>query len=108
MLSRESFYTPILAIADGLDSSDPVSRHRTELWLRQNLQSPYRLIDPILSRLFTPSQDLDAMAYLLRTLSNLFSVISPDELSSLSTRLLSQSVHPAFQSTIQSGALSSV
>ncbi|ODO06352.1 hypothetical protein L198_01584 [Cryptococcus wingfieldii CBS 7118] len=54
MLPGEIFNVPICAVLDSLNSSDPNIQRHAETWLRLNLRSYLRVVDPIMSRLIDP------------------------------------------------------
>lgn len=94
MLPGELFYTPVLTIVDGLKSLDPLLRQQAEVWTRRNLKSFFRILDPVLSRLWEPSGDVDMTAYLLDTVSTAIRT-DVDLRSACQTTGLRRSSHPA-------------
>lgn len=95
MLPGELFYTPILTILDGLNSLDPLQRQRAETWIRRNLKSFFRVLDPVLGRLGEANGDLDITAYLLDTVSTILRLGHSDLRSACQTTELRRSAHPA-------------
>ncbi|OCF74855.1 hypothetical protein I204_03697 [Kwoniella mangroviensis CBS 8886] len=51
MLPGEMFNIPISMVLDALRSSDPEVQRQAETWMRLNLRSYFRVLDPIISRL---------------------------------------------------------
>ena len=54
MLPGKLFDVPLFRILDALDQLGPL-RWDAEIWLRNRLGSPFRLLDPLLDRLLDPS-----------------------------------------------------
>jgi hypothetical protein len=65
MLPGELFHIPILMIVDALDDPDHRVRQEAESWIKANLQSYFRVLDPVLSRLLPTSREYDTIRYLL-------------------------------------------
>ncbi|KAK1927398.1 Dopey, N-terminal-domain-containing protein [Papiliotrema laurentii] len=82
MLPGEMFHVPIFLVLDALRSDDPETKSAAETWMRCNLKSYFRILDPILVRLVesvpshgglpAPSPDIGSLLYLTRTLETLF------------------------------------
>ncbi|WVQ73679.1 hypothetical protein IAR50_003259 [Cryptococcus sp. DSM 104548] len=85
MLPGEIFNVPICAVLDSLKSTDPNIQRHAETWLRLNLRSYLRIVDPILSRLIDPAiryhpsggtydgpVDLSRITYYIETIAILF------------------------------------
>ncbi|WVQ78778.1 hypothetical protein IAT38_000869 [Cryptococcus sp. DSM 104549] len=85
MLPGEILNVPINIVLDALRSPDPDAQRQAETWMRCNLRSYFRVLDPILSRLLDPSikyapgqtvyaapVDLDLVRYEIESVSALF------------------------------------
>ncbi|KIR58136.1 hypothetical protein I314_06101 [Cryptococcus bacillisporus CA1873] len=60
MLPGEIFHVPICIVLESLKSTDPDVQRQAETWLRLNLRSYFRILDPLLSRLLDPSIKYDS------------------------------------------------
>lgn len=60
MLPGEIFHVPICIVLGSLKSTDPDVQRQAETWLRLNLRSYFRILDPLLSRLLDPSIKYDS------------------------------------------------
>jgi hypothetical protein len=95
MLPGELFHIPILMIVDALDDPDHRVRQEAESWIKANLQSYFRVLDPVLSRLLPTSREYDTIRYLLDSLCILFRKSGSDGLRrACQTTPLASSVHP--------------
>lgn len=103
MLPGELFYTPMLTVLDGLNSLDPVQHQKAETWIRRNLKSFFRVLDPVLGRLGESSSDLDITAYLLDTASTILRLGHSDLRSACPTTELRRSAHPAITRRADTG-----
>lgn len=79
MLPGEIFQVPMLMILDGLKSEDPQILCASESWMRCNLKSYFRMVDPLLRRLIAmisrnngKLNDASQVTYLVSNLSSLF------------------------------------
>ncbi|TXT04269.1 hypothetical protein VHUM_04267 [Vanrija humicola] len=79
MLPGEIFQVPMLMILDGLKSEDPQILCASESWMRCNLKSYFRMVDPLLRRLIDmisgnngKLNDAAQVTYLVSNLSSLF------------------------------------
>nr|XP_031863087.1 uncharacterized protein CI109_001565 [Kwoniella shandongensis]KAA5530159.1 hypothetical protein CI109_001565 [Kwoniella shandongensis] len=83
MLPGEIFHVPVNVVLDALKSSDPNVQRQAETWMRCNLRSYFRVLDPILSRLLDPTiryndgvyagpVDLALVRYYIDSISALF------------------------------------
>ncbi|WWC60178.1 uncharacterized protein I303_102743 [Kwoniella dejecticola CBS 10117] len=64
MLPGEIFNIPVSMVLDALQSTDPDVQRQAETWMRLNLRSYFRVLDPILSRLLDPSIKYHQNTYL--------------------------------------------
>lgn len=55
VLPGEIFFTPLLLVLQFWDGPDPFRRQAAETWLRTNLRSYFRALDPMLARLLDPT-----------------------------------------------------
>lgn len=60
MLPGEIFHVPVCTVLGSLKSTDPDVQRQAETWLRLNLRSYFRVLDPLLSRLLDPSIKYDS------------------------------------------------
>ncbi|EAL17745.1 hypothetical protein CNBL2580 [Cryptococcus deneoformans B-3501A] len=60
MLPGEIFHVPVCTVLESLKSTDPDVQRQAETWLRLNLRSYFRVLDPLLSRLLDPSIKYDS------------------------------------------------
>ncbi|WWC68766.1 uncharacterized protein I206_102700 [Kwoniella pini CBS 10737] len=83
MLPGEIFNLPIHLVLDALRSLDPDVQRQAETWMRLNLRSYFRILDPSISRLLDPSikykdaayeqpVDLNIIRYQIESISTLF------------------------------------
>ncbi|KAL1409508.1 hypothetical protein Q8F55_003491 [Vanrija albida] len=79
MLPGEIFQVPMLMILEGLKSEDPQILCASESWMRCNLKSYFRMVDPLLRRLIDmisrnngKLNDPSQVTYLVSNLSSLF------------------------------------
>jgi hypothetical protein len=95
MLPGELFYIPILMIIDALNDRDPLIRQEAESWIKSNLQSHFRVVDPVLSRLLATDKEYETTKYLMDTLCTIIRSGGESLMDALSTSALDTSVHPA-------------
>lgn len=95
MQPGELFFTPVISLVDNLKSPDSLVRQRSGLWIRQNLGSYLRVLDPLLSRLNSAHQDLDTATYLCETVTALIRCGSDEMRHICRATLLKQSSHSA-------------
>lgn len=81
MLPGEIFHVPMFMILDGLKSDDPQVLRAAETWMRCNLKSYFRMLDPLLRRTLAlltqrsdkvTSNDASLMYYFVTSLTSLF------------------------------------
>lgn len=101
MLPGELFHIPILMIIDALNDRDHLVRQEAESWIKMNLQSHFRILDPILSRLFVTSREYEMTKYLLGTLCTILRSGGDGLRKACHTTTLSSSVHPAILNLAQ-------
>jgi hypothetical protein len=94
MLPGELFNIPLFMIIDSLAERDPITRQMAENWIRSNLQSYTRILDPVLSRLMASDADYDTSAYMFNALSTVLRSASGAARETSRTTELSRSVHP--------------
>lgn len=56
MLPGEIFHVPMIMVLDGLKSDDPRKLRTSETWMRCNVRSYFRILDPLLRRILNASQ----------------------------------------------------
>ena len=105
MLPGELFHIPILMIMDSLHDPDHLVRQEAESWIKSNLQSHFRILDPILSRLLVTNREYEMIKYLLGTLCSTLHSGSEDLRKACRTTSLASSVHPAILNLAQIGRL---
>ena len=105
MLPGELFYTSILMIVDALNDHDRLVRQEAESWIKSNLQSPFRVLDPILSRLLVLSREYEMFRYLLETLCTILRFGGDTIRKACQNTSLASSVHPGILSLAQNGKL---
>lgn len=94
MLPGEIFHAPVLMILDALGSPDPVLRQVAEIWMRCHLKSYFRILDPLLSRLFAATSDLDAIRFYIDAIATLFRFGGVEFSRACSEAQLKSSSHP--------------
>jgi hypothetical protein len=81
MLPGEIFHVPMFMILDGLKGDDPQVLRAAETWMRCNLRSYFRMLDPLLRRTLAllaqrsgkvASSDASLMYYFVTSLTSLF------------------------------------
>ncbi|BEI90230.1 uncharacterized protein CcaverHIS019_0303000 [Cutaneotrichosporon cavernicola] len=81
MLPGEIFHVPMFMILDGLKGDDPQVLRAAETWMRCNLRSYFRMLDPLLRRTLAllaqrstkaTSSDASLMYYFVTSLTSLF------------------------------------
>lgn len=96
MLPGELFHIPILMIVDDLEDPDHLVRQEAESWIKANLRSYFRVLDPVLSRLLATSREYDTIRYLLDSLCTVIRKSGSEGLRrACQTTSLASSVHPS-------------
>jgi len=81
MLPGEIFHVPMFMVLDGLKSDDPQVLRTSETWMRCNLRSYFRMVDPLLRRVMeilsqskkNPKlRDLSLIHYYISSATSLF------------------------------------
>lgn len=81
MLPGEIFQVPMFMVLDGLKSDDPQLLRSAETWMRCNLKSYFRILDPLLRRtldlmarrsLKDPTGDASLLHYFVSSMTSLF------------------------------------
>ena len=103
MLPGELFHIPILMMIDALNDPDHLVRQEAESWVKSNLQSNFRILDPILSRLLATTREYELIKYLLGTLCTILRSGGGDLRKACQTTSLASSVHPAILNIAQNG-----
>ncbi|ORY25817.1 Dopey, N-terminal-domain-containing protein [Naematelia encephala] len=98
MLPGEIFNVPVFTLIDALGSSDPDLQRTAETWMRCNLKSYFRVLDPILSRLLEQHvfDDLNYTRYLLDSIATLFRFGGQGLSKSCQSTEVSKSAHSTF------------
>ncbi|SPO28009.1 related to DOP1 - strong similarity to developmental regulatory gene, dopey (dopA) [Ustilago trichophora] len=128
-VSTDELRTPLLSVLDKLQSLDTEERQQAEIWLRANLRSYIKVVDPLLhmllrnrpAQLESTAKELDGIRvacsqingpfneqlvlYSLRTLSALARFGGPNLAKALATTPLSASFSTATKQLIRSEAL---
>jgi hypothetical protein len=105
MLPGELFHIPILMIIDALNDRDHLVRQEAESWVKSNLQSHFRILDPILSRILATTREYEMIKYLLGTVCTILRSGGGDLRRACQTTSLASSVHPAILSLAQNGKM---
>jgi hypothetical protein len=103
MLPGELFHIPILMIVDALNDHDHLVRQGAESWIKSNLQSYFRILDPILSRLITSTREYEMVKYHLSTLCTILRSGGDNLRKACRTSTLASSVHPGIVNFAQIG-----
>lgn len=90
-------------IFDALNDPDHLVRQEAESWIKSNLQSHFRILDPILSRLLATSREHEMIKYLLGTVCTILRSGGGDFRKACQSTSLASSVHPAILSLAQNG-----
>ncbi|WWC87738.1 uncharacterized protein L201_002630 [Kwoniella dendrophila CBS 6074] len=112
MLPGEIFHTPISIVFDALRSADPDIQRQAETWMRLNLRSYFRVLDPIISRLLDPviryngglyasPVDLNVIRHQIDSVSILFKFGGQGLSKACLSTGIRQSVHPTLVSRIE-------
>lgn len=81
MLPGEIFQVPMFMILDGLKSDDPQALRTSETWMRCNLRSYFRMVDPLLRRIMeiitlskkgSKYRDMSLIHYYISSATSLF------------------------------------
>ncbi|WRT65559.1 uncharacterized protein IL334_002504 [Kwoniella shivajii] len=105
MLPGEIFNLPISLVLDALKSSDPDIQRQAETWMRLNLRSYFRVLDPIIGGLLDPAiryqddtyatpVDFSLIKYQLETVSVLFKFGGQGLSKACLSTEIKHSVHP--------------
>jgi hypothetical protein len=103
MLPGELFHIPILMIIDALNDRDHLVRQEAESWVKSNLQSHFRILDPILSRLLATTREYEMIKYLMGTLCTILRSGGGELRKACQSTSLASSVHPAILNSAQNG-----
>ncbi|WVQ94532.1 hypothetical protein IAU59_001611 [Kwoniella sp. CBS 9459] len=108
MVPGEIFSIPISIVIDALKSSDPEIQRQAETWMRCNLRSYFRVLDPIICRLLDPvvryagnstyngPVDLSLIKHHIESISTLFKFGGQGLSKACHATDIHQSVHPTF------------
>ncbi|OCF39597.1 hypothetical protein I317_06612 [Kwoniella heveanensis CBS 569] len=105
MLPGEIFNIPISIVIDALKNNDPDIQRQAETWMRCNLLSYFRVLDPIICRLLDPSLryegstyagpvDLSLIKHHIESISTLFKFGGQGLSKACHATDIHQSVHP--------------
>jgi hypothetical protein len=103
MLPGEMFNIPIFMIVESLNDHDPIVRQLADSWMRSNLQSYTRILDPVLSRLLASNSDLVTTRYLFDVLSTILRTGGESVRNICKTTEMSQSLHPTIVKKAEEG-----
>ena len=90
-------------IIDSLNDPDHLVRQEAESWVKSNLQSHFRILDPILSRLLATTREYEMIKYLLGTLCTILRSGGGELRKACQTTILASSVNPAILNIAQNG-----
>ncbi|EIW69034.1 hypothetical protein TREMEDRAFT_71761 [Tremella mesenterica DSM 1558] len=98
ILPGDMFYVPLCTLLETLNSLDPNMQQTAETWLRCNLQSYFRALDPLLARLIdaveSKDQDLSMMLHILGNVAAFFRFGGHGLSKACQTTALHTSTHP--------------
>lgn len=78
MLPGEIFHVPMFMVLEGLKSDDPQKLRTSETWMRCNVKSYFRMLDPLIRHILNASQpikgkfDSSQVQYYVTSLTSLF------------------------------------
>ncbi|WWC97086.1 hypothetical protein V866_003964 [Kwoniella sp. B9012] len=119
MLPGEIFNIPISMVLDALRSSDPEVQRQAETWMRLNLRSYFRVLDPIISRLLDPDiryhedtyatpVDLSLICHLIDNISILFKFGGQGLSKACHSTEIRQSIHSTLVKRVEASLLNAV
>lgn len=107
MLPGEIFHVPMFMVLEGLKSDDPQKLRTSETWMRCNVKSYFRMLDPLIRRILNASQstkgkfDSSQVQYYVSSLTSLFRFGGQGLSKACKTGEVSKSVNAQLVTTVE-------